>query len=133
MNSEKMRSYAPVAVRLAVAFVLLWFGSQQVMHTSAWVGIMPEWVVSLSGMSAATLVLLNGSFEIIAGLVLASGLFTRWVALLVALHLFHIMFTVGYSAIGVRDFVIAMSAFSVFLAGGDIWSLDNYFSKKNII
>jgi uncharacterized membrane protein YphA (DoxX/SURF4 family) len=70
---------------------------------------------------------LNGWFEISFGLCLLFGFYTRIVALFLALHLLEIMYSVGYSPIGVRDFGLTIAMFSVFLFGADDFSADNFF------
>ena len=97
---NKMKSSAPIILRIGLSLVFLWFGSQQLLYTSMWVGLIPEWVLSLSQLSAATWVLFNGAFEIVFGLCLLAGYFTRITALLLAFHLLGIIFTVGYNDIG---------------------------------
>lgn len=124
-----MKSWAPAVVRVGLSLVFLWFGSQQLMHTESWVGIVPDWAASLSGMSASTLVLLNGGFEVIFGLAMLVGFFTRTAALLLALHMFQIVSIVGYNDIGVRDFGLAMATLSVFLHGMDKLCLDARLSR----
>ena len=69
-------------------------------------------------------------FEIIFGTLLLLGIFSRITALLLALHMLHITFTVGYNGIGVRDFGLAMGMIAVFLQGPDVWSLDKFFYKN---
>ena len=128
---NKMKSSAPIILRIGLSLVFLWFGSQQLLHASMWVGLIPEWVLSLSQLSAATWVLFNGAFEIVFGLCLLAGYFTRITALLLAFHLLGIIFTVGYNDIGVRDFGLSMAAISIFLYGNDSWCLDRFLAKKS--
>ncbi len=119
----KAQSYAPIVLRLALAAVFAWFGTSQWLNPSMWVGIVPSWATGLSGMSASTIVHLNGTFEIIAALLLAVGVWVRWVALLLALHLFVIAANFGFTSIGIRDFGLSFSTLAVSLFGGDDWSL----------
>jgi uncharacterized membrane protein YphA (DoxX/SURF4 family) len=129
--SEKMKMFAPAVLRIGLSLVFLWFGTEQILHTSMWTSLIPGWITSLSGMSAATLVHCNGAFEIVFGLCLMAGYYTRVTALLLALHMFHIALTVGYSSIGVRDFGLSLATTSVFLYGADFWSLDTFGKKNN--
>lgn len=122
-----MKNFAPVVIRIGMALVFLWFGSQQLIHTSMWTSLIPQYVINLSGQTATTLVHFNGAFEIVFGLFLLLGYFTRVTALLLALHILDITFTVGYTSIGVRDFGLSLATISVFLYGIDIWCLDKYF------
>lgn len=115
--------YAPVILRLALSGVFVWFGTNQILNAPAWTGLVPQMVTSVSGLSATLLVHLNGVFEVIAGLLMAIGFMTRWVSLLLALHLFGITFNLGLSAIGVRDFGLSFATLAVAMFGDDIWGI----------
>jgi uncharacterized membrane protein YphA (DoxX/SURF4 family) len=129
--SGKMRLLAPTVVRVGLSLVFLWFGYQQLMDAEAWSGLIPSSILSISGMSAVTFVYLNGVFEIIFGLCLLIGFFTRISALLLALHLFGIMFTVGYNDVGVRDFGLFLATISVFLHGPDSFGVEKFLNKNH--
>ncbi|MEK7106149.1 MAG: hypothetical protein AAB895_02215, partial [Patescibacteria group bacterium] len=60
---EKSKIYAPLVLRVGLALVFLWFGSQQLMNPSDWAGLIPESIVSISSISALNFVFLNGLFE----------------------------------------------------------------------
>ena len=111
----KLRKFAPLVLRAGIALVFLWFGYQQITDPSAWVGMIPEWYTSTFNLSAQTLVLINGWFEIVFGALLLLGFKTKLVSFLLTLHMFHITYTVGYNGIGVRDFGLAMATLSIFL------------------
>lgn len=130
-TSMKMKKYAPVVLRIGISFVVLWFGWQQIMSASHWVGLLPQWTASLP-FTPTTLIHMNGWFEIITGLMLLLGLYTRIVAFLLTLHLFNIAYTLGYGSIAVRDFGLALSALSIFLEGPSELSLDLRFAKKKM-
>ncbi len=83
------------------------------------------------GLTPVNLIYLNGLAEVVLGLLLILGIWTRIIGLLIALHLLEIAYTVGYGAIGVRDTGLALSAFSVFLHGADAWSLDRHVWNQN--
>ncbi|MDP9249660.1 MAG: DoxX family membrane protein [bacterium] len=127
---EKMRKAAPVVLRIGMSLVFLWFGWQQLSDTTLWAGIIPPFYTNLIGLSATTFVLINAWFEIIFGGLLLLGIFSRTTALLLALHMLHITFTVGYNGVGVRDFGLAMGTISVFLYGPDTWCLGKFFYKN---
>jgi uncharacterized membrane protein YphA (DoxX/SURF4 family) len=103
-----------IVLRLGLAAVFLWFGFSQVLESVNWVSWVPEWAVNLLHIPPAMIVLLNGSFEIIAGGLLALNILTRWVALLLALHLVVLVFDIGLTAIGVRDFGLMAATFALF-------------------
>lgn len=123
---EKAKRFAPIILRIAMALLFLWFGTSQIMSPTDWIGFVPQSIVTLTGMSATTIVFFNGLFEIIAGSMLLLGLWTRVVAALLFLHMLDIAFTVGLDAIGIRDLGLAVATFVVFLNGADWWTLDHY-------
>lgn len=112
--------YSAPLLRLSLAAVVLWFGIQQLLHAANWTAYVPDSAVALSHLSAVTLVYLNGTFELIFGIALLFGFQTRIAALLLSLHLFDIMYVVGYGEIGVRDFGLAAGLLAVFMHGPDI-------------
>lgn len=123
---NSLQQYAPTVLRVGVSSVFLWFAFQQLTNTASWTGFVPDLAVALSGLSAETLVLFNGVFEAVFGLALFAGFYTRLAATLLSLHLFHLVFVVGYNAIGVRDFGLAIATLSIALAEADRWTLDRY-------
>lgn len=129
LNQSKMVEYAPVLLRFGLVFLFLWFGISQITDPDSWTAWVPEWGNSVFGLGAVKLVILNGWFEIAGGLLLALGLWTRPVALLLSLHLFFIAYEVGYNDIGVRDAVLAVSTLAVSFFGPDRFSLDNRIKK----
>lgn len=128
---KHISSYAPIVLRIGIALVFLWFGFQQLWHPDSWTSFIPNIALSLSGLTAQTLVLLNGSFEVVFSLALIAGFNTQVAALLLALHMFDIAYVVGYDAIGVRDFGLAIATLSVALAGADNWSLDTLWNNAS--
>ncbi len=115
--------YAPSVLRFGMTAVILWFSLQQFIHTQTWTAYVPDSAVALTHLSAVTLVYFNAVFELVLGVLLLLGLQTRIVAFLLALHLFDIMYIVGYGEIGVRDFGLAVATFVVFMNGPDILCL----------
>ena len=127
---EKHKRYAPAVVRIGAALVFIWFGLEQLVNASDWTGWIPGYVRALP-VSAVTLVHLNGAFETLFGLLLLTGLYTRLVSSLLAIHMAHIVTIVGYGEIGVRDFGIFMMALSAAFHGPDSFSLDSFFSRED--
>jgi uncharacterized membrane protein YphA (DoxX/SURF4 family) len=115
-----MKIYAPSVLRLAMVAVILWFSLQQFLHNDQYMAYVPDSVVALSHLSATVLVFFNAVFELVFGVLLAFGWQTRIVSLLLALHLFDIMYVVGYGQIGARDFGLAVATFVVFMNGPDV-------------
>ncbi len=126
MNETSLKNTGSIIARIGLGLVLLWFGTQQLMHAAQWVSYLPSWVGSFS-ISSITFVHLNGWFEVTFGTLLVLGFYTRFVALILALHLFGITLTIGYNEIGVRDFGLSMSLLALAFQGGGGWSLDAWF------
>jgi uncharacterized membrane protein YphA (DoxX/SURF4 family) len=108
--------------------VFLWFGFSQISDAAMWTSFVPDWATSIA--NAGTLVLLNGLVEIIAGAALAFGIFSRWVGLLLGIHLFIIAVSMGLTAIGVRDIGLALATLSLFFLAKDEITIGNYFNNN---
>jgi len=106
-----------LVLRLGLASVFLWFGFSQLLDGINWVGWVPEWAVALLHLPPAFIVLGNGLFEVVFGAFLALGLWTRFVALLLTLHLALITFDIGLTATGVRDFGLTLATAALALMG----------------
>jgi uncharacterized membrane protein YphA (DoxX/SURF4 family) len=129
MDFDKLKNYGPAIVRIGVSLVFLYFGISQLVDPFAWTGWVPGFVSNI--INANLLVHINGIAEIVLGLLLIAGIFTRIAALLLALHLYGIAATIGFNPIGARDFGLATATLSVFFSGTDILCLENMW-KKNI-
>lgn len=125
-----MKKYAPAVLRIGLALVFLWFGTQQIFNTGMWTRMIPDYALNLTGLSAITLVHINGAFEIVFGICLLLGFFTRIVSFLLMLHIIHIVTVVGWGGTGVRDFGIAIGMVALFMTGTHSFALDNLFNKK---
>ncbi len=117
--TKALRLYAPAVVRYGMSLVILWFGTQQIMHPGDWITYVPQSIATITHLSMIAIVKYNGIFETVFGILLLIGWQTRWIALILALHLFDIMYTVGYGEIAVRDFGLAVATFSIFMYGSD--------------
>ncbi|MBU6427311.1 DoxX family membrane protein [Patescibacteria group bacterium] len=124
MNAQRIKLffklYAPSVLRYGMGTVILWFSIEQFLHNSLWTAYVPDYAVAISHLSASTLVFFNAAFELVMGILLVFGWRTRIVALLLALHLFDIMWTVGYGEIGARDFGLAVATLVIAMNGPDI-------------
>jgi len=121
------KNYATVLIRVSLALVLLWFGIDQIANTENWFGYIPHWLTSNLSSSLSTFIILNGIFEIIIGVLLLIGFYTRIIAFIAALHLLSITIAVGYNDIAVRDLGLTLMAVSLIFSGAGVLSLD---SKK---
>ena len=120
--TEKLPYFAPTILRLGISAVIIWFGTSQLLSQSMWTSFIPDWAISLTHLSATTLVIMNGLFEVIAGSLVALGFFIRPLAGLLFLHMLGIVASVGLSPIGIRDIGIATGLLSVALYGNDLFS-----------
>lgn len=130
VSIKDMKKYAPILLRISMAVVIIWFGISQLSDPNSWLGFLPSWTTSLP-INQIQLIYLNGWFEVSFGFLLFCGFYTRFVSLLLFLHLLDITYTVGYNAIGVRDIGLALATISVFLFGSDSWSIDKLFERRN--
>ena len=94
MDEERRSSYAPVVLRLGMSAVILWFGFNELFNTAHFVEFLPGFLYNSP--YAASAVLANGVLEVAFGLLLAVGLFTRVVAIVLAAHLTIITIGLGY-------------------------------------
>lgn len=125
MNSREIGS---TILRVGLALVFFWFGTQQLMDPSSWAGFVPDFAGNI--IAPGILVTINGLMELALGGLLLFGVYTRFAALILGLHMFGIAFSIGLNPIGVRDFGLAIATISIALLGPDAYSLDTYFAKK---
>ncbi len=128
-----MKSFAPVAIRVGLAIVIMWFGLSELIHPGMWTSYIPTWLQTLTHLDLKTLVILNGLFEVVGSIMLAYGIWTRWIALLLFLHMAGIVQDVGLDALGMRDLGLAIGLFSVFLQGNDSATLDDPAPVKQVM
>ncbi len=121
---KHIKLFAPSVLRYGIALVVVWFGIQQFMQPSQWVAFIPPSISAMLHTDPLLIVYANATFEVIFGLLLLFGWRTRFVALLLTLHLFDIMWIVGYGEIGTRDFGLAVAALSIFMNGTDVLCVD---------
>lgn len=125
-------SYSNSILRLGMSAVILWFSSQQFMNTDTWTAYVPDSAVAMTHLSAVNLVYVNAIFELVFGIMLVVGWQTRIAALLLSLHLFDIMYVVGYGEIGVRDFGLAVATLVVAMNGSDVLCMQQTKSLSNL-
>ncbi len=116
---DSLSVYAPVVLRLGLTAVFAWFGVSQLVNTSVWTSLVPTWVTELFGISAMTVVQVNGVFEVVAALLLGCGIYVRPVAFILAIHLAVISSHLGFTAVGVRDFGLSFATLASALFGDD--------------
>jgi uncharacterized membrane protein YphA (DoxX/SURF4 family) len=127
INDSKLKEYAPIFLRYSFVVVFLYFSLAQFIQPTHWVAYVPESVTGF--VSAETLVFMNATFELIAAIMLALGIYPRVVALLLALHLFGITWSIGFNQTGARDFGLACATLAIALFGRDKWCLEKKWRK----
>ena len=110
---------AQILIRISISLLFLWFGLNQIFDPNSFMGYLPNFALSF----ASQAILFNGIVEVILGTLLLLGIFTRIVSLILSLHLLFITLTLGYNDIAVRDFILTIVTFSIFLSGYDEWCL----------
>ena len=126
-----MQKYSQIVLRFGIGAVVIWFSLQQLTNPSEWVSFLPSWI-DVFPFSAITFIYLNSWFELIFGILLIAGLYTRVTALLLALHMLGIIFSLGYNSIAVRDFGIFIALTSIFLHGPSDWSADQSLKRRKV-
>jgi len=118
-----MNNTALKILRYAWVFLFLWFGYQQIVDPTTWVGFLPQWLGYIP-IPGAMIVQLNGWVEIVGAVFLLLGVWTRLVALLLSLHLLAIAWAAG-GAIGIRDFILAFMGIAIGCSAPDNWTIDS--------
>ena len=119
---KQLPFFAPIVLRLGLAGVFIWFGLSQIFDPNAWTSYIPDIAIHMTGISAFTLVIFNGIFEVAMALLLVFGIWVRPIATLLFLHMCGIIASVGLDSIGIRDIAIAAGLLSVMLYGNDLLS-----------
>ena len=114
MNISRQK-FGMQLLRLGLAGVYLWFGFSQLIDSLRWVSIVPDWAVNLLHLPPAMIVMANGLFEVVLAGILAMGFFVRTTSLILGLHLTLIAFDFGFTATGIRDIGLVVSAFALSL------------------
>lgn len=120
MNNYKFTSAN--VLRVGISLVMLWFGSQQLLHPEVWTTFLPGWTSSLP-VSAITFIYMNGVFEILAGILLIFNVWRKVVSALLGIHMLGIVFSLGYGATAMRDFAIFIALLAIFLEKDEIKQL----------
>ncbi|MEK6898578.1 MAG: DoxX family membrane protein [Nanoarchaeota archaeon] len=121
MNLEKY-SYPLLSISLAVVF--LYFGFSQISSPDDWAELVPDFLTGVI-LTANNWVIFNGILELTFGIFLLIGLYSRFSALILGIHLLFIAFSIGFNPVGIRDFGLAMATIALFLMnkkyGVDFW------------
>lgn len=120
---DKLRGYAPGVLRIGISLVFLWFSISQLMDPVTWTGYIPPPLAA--NFNPLMLVYANAIFELVFGIMLILGIFTRISAVLLGTHLAFIALSLGYNEIAIRDWGLAIATFTVAMNGKDRLSLNS--------
>jgi len=98
--------YSYLALRLGLAAVFLWFGIDKISHPSYWLN---AW------MTTSQLIYLCGVFEILTGVSLATGIFSKFFSALAILFLVGVAIFVSSGDVIIRDIGLVGGLIAVFL------------------
>ena len=105
VNSKNQASLWSLKIGLAAVF--LWFGVDKFFHPNYWIDAwMPANVllfVNNFGINEIQFTYLNGIFEVVVGLSLLTGVFSRMFAFLATLFLCTVILFIGFNEVIVRD------------------------------
>jgi len=129
----ELEKYSKPILRIIMSLVFLYFGFNQMYSPDNWTGFVPKIIVDISPFTANNLVMMNALLELSLGIFLLLGLYTRFSALILSLHLFGITTSLGFTPLGIRDFGLAFATLVVFLNGKDEYCIDNKFANKKSV
>ncbi|MEK7153952.1 MAG: DoxX family membrane protein [Patescibacteria group bacterium] len=98
--------YSYLALRLGLAAVFFWFGISKIIHPSYWLN---AW------MTTSQFIYLCGVFEILAGVSLATGIFSKFFSALAILFLAGTVILVSPADVIIRDVGLIGGLVAVFL------------------
>lgn len=129
MNLNRLQRWAQPVLCVSMSLVFLFFGFSQITSPDRWAGFVPSFVTPNS-ITPTNIVMINGVLELTLGVFLLIGLYTRFSALVLSLHLLGIAVSIGFSPLGVRDFGLAAATFVIFLQGAHHYSIDNWSQRS---
>jgi len=99
--------YSNLVLRIGLAAVFLWFGIDKFLHPAYWanayVGTRLLSVINIVHLSASQLIYLTGIFELLVGLSLVTGVFTKFFSTLGIIFLVSTIFFIGINEVTTRD------------------------------
>lgn len=105
MNFIKEKMNTEIVLSFFLAFVVLWFGINEIFYTQNWVGLVPEFLKNLFPVNL--LILAHGTVLTLCGIALVFNIYRKIAAAAVAFLLLEIiinfLFVSGLSSVAVRD------------------------------
>lgn len=94
-------------LRIGLIVVFLWFGIDKFIHPSYWLSAwVPEWALSFMErfkVTGSQFIYFNGIFEVMVGLSLLTGLFSKFFSFLAIIFLITVVAVNGINEITIRD------------------------------
>jgi len=119
MFSKKLSAYYPLVMRFSLAFVLGWFGINEVLDPRYWSGYVPPMIIKTAPLDVFILVQIHGVLLVILSLTLFFRFFLRIFGLLIMFTLLSIIGGLismnGFDEIVVRDIGLFGLALSIWL------------------
>jgi len=125
---EKVNSF--LILRLGLGFVFFWFGLDKLLNVDNWLGYITPSLDKLIFIDINTFMFILGGVEIILGVLLIIGLFLRIVSVVIAIHLFFIIISIGFNDISVRNFGLLAIAVALSFNNDKFLSLDKVLGIK---
>lgn len=117
-------------LRLGLGGVFIWFGIDKFFHPKLWSAYMPPWFSGILPVEMFTFIYLLGVFEIIVGLLVLIGLYTKFAAGISAAFLLGIIASLGLNEIMIRDVGLLFLALGIAVLGAGETSLDAKILKR---
>ncbi len=111
-------------LRLGLGGTFLWFGVDKFLSPLVWINWIPAWIMPYLGNSSSLFLYGLGAVEILLGLFVLLGYYSRWAAGGAALFLLGIVFSFGLNEIMIRDLGLAFLALGIVLLGPGAWSVN---------
>ena len=122
--------YPQLILRIGLGVVFFYFGIMKFFNPVFWTSFIPVYIENLLPISINLFLYIQGLVEVIIGLALIFGFYTRLFSFLTASILFVIMVSLGFNDVTVRDFGLFMMAVSLIISGAGELSLDNKIKSK---
>jgi len=126
----KKETIGLLLLRLGLGGVFLVFGIDKFFHPKLWSAYMPPWFSGILPIELFTFIYLLGVFEIIVGVLVLIGLYTRSAAIISAAFLLGIIASLGFNDIVIRDAGLLFLALGIAVLGAGDKSLDAKIFKK---
>ena len=134
----KLLSSAPVAQQSGLAFIRIIVGLLMVYHglevfDAGKIKDYAQWDFFKKFSSPAFVVYIGKSAELVAGILLTIGLFTRLASLVLIATMLYIAFYVGSGKIWYEDqhpFLFVLLGLVFFFSGSGKWSVDEWLQRK---